>query len=178
MKIKVKEIVKGCAPVILEQGDWFDLKAANTTVFKAPHATTLKRKRPKNEEETSFRTVNFDFKLINLGFAMQLPEGYEAVIVPRSSLYKKMGLIQTNSIGVIDNSYCGNNDEWKLPALAFKNVTIEKGTRICQFRIQLSQKATIWQKIKWLFDKKIEFELVDDLETEDRGGIGSTGYDR
>lgn len=175
MKIKVKEIVKGSAPVVMEQGDWFDLKVANNVSFKAPHATTLKRKRPKNEEETSFRTVNFDFKLINLGFAMQLPDGYEAVVVPRSSLFKKLGLIQANSMGVIDNSYCGNNDEWKFPAIGFKNITIEKGTRICQVKIQLSQRATIWQKIKWLFDSKIEFEIVEDLESENRGGFGSTG---
>lgn len=178
MKIKVKEIVKGCAPTIMEQGDWFDLKTADTIVFTGPRAATLKRNRPKNEEETSFRVVDFDFKLINLGFAMQLPKGFEAVMVPRSSLYKKLGIIQTNSMGIIDNSYCGNNDEWKFPALAFKNTTIEKGTRICQFKIQLSQKASIWQKIKWLFDNKIEFKLVEDLENEDRGGIGSTGYDR
>lgn len=175
MKIKVKEIVKGSAPVVMEQGDWFDLKVANNVSFKAPYATTLKRKRPKNEEETSFRTVNFDFKLINLGFAMQLPDGYEAVVVPRSSLFKKLGLIQANSMSIIDNSYCGNNDEWKFPALAFKNITIEKGTRICQVKIQLSQRATVWQKIKWLFDNKIEFEIVKNLKSDNRGGFGSTG---
>ena len=72
-------------------------------------------------------------------------------------------------------SYRGNKDEWKFPAVAIKDTTIKKGTRICQFRIQLSQKATIWQKIKWLFSNKIELVQVDNLSDNNRGGIGSTG---
>ena len=72
-------------------------------------------------------------------------------------------------------SYNGNKDEWKFPAIAIKDATIKKGTRICQFRIQLSQKATIWQKIKWLFSNKIELVQVDNLSDNNRGGIGSTG---
>ena len=77
--------------------------------------------------------------------------------------------------GVIDNNYSGNDDQWHYVAAPMFNTYINKGDRICQFRIQLSQKATIWQKIKWLFDNKIEIEYVDNLEDEDRGGFGSTG---
>ena len=80
-----------------------------------------------------------------------------------------------NSEGVIDNSYCGDEDEWRFPAIAFRDTTINKGERICQFRIQLSQKATIWQKLRWLFSNKIELVSVDKLESINRGGFGTTG---
>ena len=80
-----------------------------------------------------------------------------------------------NSQGVIDNAYSGNNDEWGLPLIAFGDTTIDKGERVCQFRIQLSQKATMWQKIKWLFSSSVKIEWVDTLDDVNRGGFGSTG---
>ena len=106
-----------------------------------------------------------------------MPDGFEAIVAPRSSTYAHYGIIQSNSIGVIDNSYCGNTDEWKFPAIAFKKTTIPQDDRICQFRIQLKQNATFWQKIKWLFNNKIKFDVVDDLSNTSRGGFGSTGWD-
>ena len=106
---------------------------------------------------------------------MEIPEGYEAIILPRSSTFSKYGIIMTNSAGVIDSSYCGDTDEWRFPAVAFRHSSINVGDRICQFRIQLSQKATVWQKIKWLFSSKIEFVEVEHLGNADRGGFGTTG---
>ena len=103
-----------------------------------------------------------DQKYISLGIAMKLPKGYEAILAPRSSTYKNWGLMQTNSIGVIDSTYCGDNDIWMFPAYASRNITIPAGTRLCQFRIQKEQ-------------PKINFESVDSLRTEDRGGLGSSG---
>ena len=80
-------------------------------------------------------------------------------------------------MGVIDNSYCGDNDEWRLPVITLRSTEINAGTRVAQFRIQLSQKATVWQKIKWLFSTGIQLEYVDILSSINRGGIGSTnGY--
>lgn len=111
-------------------------------------------------EETTIRQG--EQKYINLGVAMKLPEGYEAIMAPRSSTFKNWGITQTNSIGVIDSSYCGDNDIWMFPAHATKTVTIPAGTRICQFRIQEEQPT-------------IKFNVVDSLGTEDRGGLGSTG---
>ena len=105
---------------------------------------------------------------------MQLPKGFEAVVLPRSGT-PKLGIMCANSEGVIDNSYCGNDDEWRFPAIAFQSTTINKGDRICQFRVQLSQKATIWQKLRWLFSNKIELVSVDKLDGNNRGGFGSTG---
>ena len=99
-----------CLPV--RNGDWVDLFTAEDTELKA-----------------------FDFKLIPLGVAMKLPEGYEAIIAPRSSTYMKWKIIQANSIGVIDNAYCGNDDKWYFPAIALKDTFIPKYTRICQFKI-------------------------------------------
>ena len=78
-------------------------------------------------------------------------------------------------MGVIDNTYCGNNDEWKYPAIALRDTIIKRGDRICQFRIQLSQKATLWQKIKWFLSSGIKIIKVDSLDNNDRGGFGSTG---
>ena len=154
MKIKIKVLTEGCMPEIIEKGDWIDLKVA---------------KNVKLEANTS--KVN----LLPLGVAMKLPEGFEAIVAARSSTPSKLGIICANALGIIDNSFMGNEDEWKFPAIAIKDATIKKGTRICQFRIQLSQKATIWQKIKWLFSNKIELVQVDNLSDNNRGGIGSTG---
>lgn len=102
------------------------------------------------------------FVLVPLGVAMELPKGYEAIIAPRSSTFKNYGLIQTNSIGIIDESYCGDRDEWKLPVYATKDIRIEKNDRICQFRIIKHQ-------------PEIEFEVVTQLIHDNRGGFGSTG---
>lgn len=128
----------------LEKGDWIDLCAAKDTVVKCD-----------SDKPT----------LIPLGVAMKLPDGYEAHLAPRSSTYKNFGIIQANSVGVIDNSFCGPNDWWCFPAIALKkDVTIKKGERICQFRIIENQ-------------PQIEFVEVEKLKDKDRGGFGSTGKD-
>lgn len=101
-------------------------------------------------------------RYINLGLAMKLPKGYEAIMSPRSSTFKNWGITQTNSIGVIDSTYCGDNDIWMFPAYATKDVTIPAGMRICQFRVQKEQPNII-------------FNTVDSLGAEDRGGLGSSG---
>ncbi len=121
------------------KSDWIDLRCAERTELKAG-----------------------DFKLIPLGVAMALPEGYEAHVAPRSSTFKKWGILQTNSVGIIDNSYCGDNDQWCLPVYATRDTVLEFGDRICQFRIVENQ-------------PKIHFEEVDHLNGADRGGFGSTG---
>ena len=176
MKIKVKLHNNICKLDIIKKGDWIDLKAAKTTSFNRPYAQTLKR-RYKQGSEYRTRDLKFDFKLIPLGISMQLPPGFEAVVVPRSSLFLNHGLLQTNHFGVIDNTYCGDTDEWKFPAMGFFNTEIIEGTRICQFRIQLSQKASFWDKLKWLMCSGIEFVEVGDLGMYNRGGFGSTGKD-
>lgn len=122
-----------------EGSDWMDLRAA---------------------EEVKL-SLN-QFKLVPLGVSMKLPEGYEAHIVPRSSTFKTWGIIQTNHMGVIDESYCGDDDQWMMPVLATKAVIIHKNDRICQFRIVKKQ-------------PKILFQQVDSLGEEIRGGFGSTG---
>ena len=121
------------------KSDWIDLRAAEEVELKQG-----------------------EFKLIKLGVSMQLPAGYEAVIVPRSSTYKNFGIIQTNHMGVVDETYCGDNDVWMMPALAMRDTVIHVNDRICQFRIQKHQ-------------PQILFEEVDVLGNADRGGIGSTG---
>lgn len=139
MKIKIKYFSDIPHVEKISVGDWIDLRAAEDMEIKKGH-----------------------FALIPLGVAMQLPEGHEALMVPRSSTYKNFGIIQTNSMGIIDNAYCGNNDMWYFPAYAMRDTEIKKGDRICQFRIVESQ-------------PEIEFEEVENLENADRGGIGSTG---
>lgn len=158
LKIKVKELTEGCMPSIIQNGDWIDLVCAEDMKL---NITTLED--------------NPDVKYIPLGIAMQLPKGFEAIVAPRSSTPNKFGIMCANSFGVIDNCYCGNNDEWKFPVIAIRPTFIEKGCRICQFKIQLSQKATLWQKIKWLFSSGIELVKVDNLQENSRGGFGSTG---
>ena len=122
-----------------EKGDWVDLRVA---------------------EETELERG--EFAMLNLGVSMKLPDGYEALVIPRSSTFKTWGLLQTNSCGLIDNSYCGNNDIWKMPVLATRYVRIPKDTRICQFRIQKKM-------------EQVGFKPVDHLNGEDRGGFGSSG---
>ena len=178
MKIKILEKTEGCLPEIIKVGDCIDLYTAEEYTFKCPHAKMLHKQ--KNDEEKKidrYRDVVFTYGLLDLGVAMKLPKGFEAHLIARSSTFKKWGIIQTNAIGLIDNSFSGNDDVWKMPVLATRNVTIPKGTPICQFRIQLSQKATMWQKLKWLFSSKIELVKVDSLDGENRGGIG-TGSDK
>lgn len=123
----------------MTNGDWIDLRSAETITLKAG-----------------------EFKIISLGVSMKLPDGYEAHIVPRSSTFKKWGIIQTNHMGVIDNSYSGDNDIWCMPVLATRDAKINKNDRICQFRI-----------VKKMDD--LEFEQVEHLNDVDRGGFGSTG---
>lgn len=159
MKIKIKYHNKKCK--IEKFGDWIDLKSSDKVVLKGPFVDKEKR-------------VIFDSSLISLGISMQLPKYYEANVVPRSSTFNKYSVIQGNHFGVIDNAYSGNNDIWKMKVIAFKDTIIEKGDRICQFRINLSQNAPWYIKLKWLFFNKIEFEEVDKLENADRGGFGST----
>ena len=124
---------------IENKSDWYDLRAAETVEMRAG-----------------------DYKLISLGVSMKLPEGYEAHVAPRSSTFKNFGVLQTNSFGIIDNSYSGTNDIWKFPALAMRDTVIHEGDRICQFRIMKKQ-------------PQIEFVEVNELDETDRGGIGSTG---
>ena len=110
-----------------------------------------------------FQMKKGEFRLIPLGVAMQLPKGYEAHIVPRSSTFKNFKIIQTNHQAVIDESYCGDNDQWFYPCYALENTPlIRKGDSICQFRIVEKQ-------------PQIEFKIVDKLDNQDRGGIGSSG---
>lgn len=103
-----------------------------------------------------------EYGYVNLGFSCQLPDGYEGILVPRSSTFKHFGVIQTNSIGAIDNSYNGNDDIWMMPVYAIRDTIIKKGERPCQFRIQKNQPT-------------IHFEEVADLHNDNRSGFGSTG---
>ena len=121
------------------KSDWIDLRSAEDVELKAG-----------------------EFKLISLGVSMELPKGYEAHIVPRSSTFKTWGIIQTNSMGIIDESYRGDNDIWKMPVYATRDTIIHKNDRICQFRIEKHQPT-------------IKFEEVKHLEGEERGGFGSSG---
>ncbi len=140
MEIKIKYHNEGIEKIAkIPNGDWIDLRAAETVALKAG-----------------------EFKLISLGVSMKLPDGYEAHVVPRSSTFKKWGVLQTNSMGVIDNSYCGENDIWLFPALAMRDTVIEEGDRICQFRIVKKMDP-------------VEFVEVEHMDDADRGGFGSTG---
>lgn len=161
-------------PKIIENNEWIDLFTAEDVVLKAPFAATLQKKKQDDGVERT-RKVFFNSAIISLGVAMQMPKGCEAVVVPRSSMFKKWGIMQVNSYGVIDNSYCGNDDVWKMPVIATRNVTIPKGTRLCQFKVQLSQKATILQKIKWLLSSPVKLKQVSSLSDKNRGGFGTSG---
>ena len=174
LKIKVFEITKGCMPEIIDCGEWIDLRLAETTHLMPPQAGTLKKKQ-EQLQTLSYRNVTAEVTYLPLGIAMELPKGFEAHILPRSSTPKKLGIVEANSQGIVDYDYNAETDEWKFPAIAIRETTIEKGTRICQFRIQLSQKATFWQKLKWLFSNGIELVQVDSLNNEARSGFGSTG---
>ena len=140
-EIKVKYFVDGLDELRYVDGksDWIDLRAAETVTLRAG-----------------------EFRLIPLGVAIALPEGYEAHIVPRSSTFKNYGILQTNSMGVVDYTYRGDGDQWYMPAYATRDVTVEKNARICQFRIVRNQ-------------PRLSFVKVERLEGPDRGGFGSTG---
>ena len=140
-EIKVKYFVDDIDELCYVAGksDWIDLHAAEDVTLKAG-----------------------EFRLIPLGVAIALPEGWEAHIVPRSSTFKNYGILQANSMGVVDCSYCGDNDQWRMPVYATRDVTIEKNARICQFRIMRNQPP-------------LTFTRVEHLEGPDRGGFGSTG---
>ena len=120
-------------------GDWIDLRAAEDVQLKKG-----------------------EFRLISLGVSMKLPQGYEAHVAPRSSTFKKWGILMTNSVGVIDESYCGDGDIWHYSALAMRDTHIEKGDRICQFRLMQKMPMTELLEVSFLSDA-------------DRGGFGSTG---
>jgi dUTP pyrophosphatase len=120
-------------------GDWIDLRAGKDVILKAG-----------------------EYKMIPLGVAMELPHGYEALVAPRSSIFKKYGLMSANSIGIIDETYKGDNDEWNFLAYAVWDTKIHKNERICQFRIIEHQPL-------------IHLQEVETLGNPDRGGIGSTG---
>ena len=123
----------------ISKGDLIDLRSAETVHLKKG-----------------------EFHLIPLGVGMILPSGYKANVYPRSSTYKNFGIILANSVGQIDASFCGDNDQWMFPAIALRDTTINKNDRICQFEIQKIQ-------------PEIEFEEVEHLDEVSRGGIGSTG---
>lgn len=173
MTIKVLEKTPGCMPEIIDKGDWIDLVTATEITLRGPHAFTLHRHRKDKEVERT-RDVVFDCTLIPFGICIEVPKGCESYILPRSSTFKKYGIIQTNSKAIIDYSYNSDKDEWKMPVMATRKVTIPKGTRIAQFRVQLSQKATFWQKVKWLFSSGIKIKKVESLNNPERGGFGST----
>lgn len=156
LKIKVKEITKGCMPIVIEQGDWVDLKLAEDVKFTGTDVQSRK------------------IKYLPLGIAMELPKGFEAYVLPRSSTPNKWNIEVANSQAVIDGSYKGDEDEWKLITKAFKAIEIPKGTRICQFRIMPKMNASIWTKLKWLFSNGVKFIKVDSLNNKNRGGVGST----
>lgn len=175
LKIKVKKFDKyGILPTIINKGEWIDLRSRGVVKFCAPQAGTLKKHKI-GDKEVSHRDVTFDFQYIPLGIAMKLPKGFEAHVLPRSSTFKNFGITMANSQGIIDNSYSGNSDEWAFPAIAYKDTLITDSQRICQFRIQLSQKATFWQKLKWFLSSGIKIIEVESLDGTNRGGFGSTG---
>lgn len=139
LDIKIKYVTDIKPIEIAEKGDWIDLRAGKTVELE-----------------------HFEYAQIPLGVCMQIPQGYTAIIAPRSSTYKKWGIIQVNSIGVIDESYNGDNDQWCLPVVALRTTKIYKNDRICQFRLIKKTDG-------------IDFTRVDHLGNQDRGGFGSTG---
>ena len=140
MMIKIKYHDPDIAKLgVVQKGDWIDLRAAEDVVMEPG-----------------------EFRIISLGVSMKLPQGYEAHVVPRSSTFRNFGILQTNSFGVIDEAYCGDDDVWGFPALAIRHTEIHKGDRICQFRIMEKMPA-------------VQFVSVDSLDSKSRGGFGSTG---
>lgn len=170
MKIEVKLFEGGKMPQVNEKGDLFDVFAREGVTLKGPQSGVLHQV---NNEK--LRDVEFSSTLIPLGFAMGLPEGFKANLCSRSSTYPKWKIILWNAVGKIDSSYSGDEDEWKCGVIAFGHTEIKPGDKIAQFEIYPSSKATVWQKLKWLFSNKIEFVEVESLNKESRGGFGTTG---
>ena len=143
MIIRAKYVVPGLydnnPPSQAHPHEWVDLRAAEDITM-----------------------IKGDFRMIPLGICMELPAGYEALVLPRSSTFKNFGIILANGMGVIDAEYCGDNDVWHFPAIAMRNTIIRKGDRICQFRIIEQQ-------------PDIDFDIVGHLGNKDRNGLGSTG---
>ena len=139
-QIKIKYVREDMERIkSIKNGDWIDLRTGIDLMLRKG-----------------------DFRLIPLGVAMQLPENTEALVIPRSSTFKKYGIIQANSVGLIDESYCGEEDEWMFPAYATRDIVIPKNTRICQFRIQEHQPLVTLTEVEF-------------LSGTSRGGFGSTG---
>lgn len=134
------------------QGDWVDLTLAEDAEL-APG----------------------EFKPVSLGIRVQLPEGFEAYVLPRSSTGKRHKVLLYNSMGLIDESYQGPDDIWHALLYAPEGARIPVGTRVCQFRIMPKMKASVWTKIKWMFTRRIKFCEVEDFAAKNRGGLGSTG---
>ena len=174
MTIKVLEKTRGCMPVIFDKGDWIDLVTATDIKLKAPeaHKMHIRGKGKEDTPEVRTREVDFPFTLIPLGVCIQVPPGCEAILAPRSSTFIRYGIIQTNGFGDIDNTYSADEDEWKMPVMATRTTIIPRGTRVAQFRIQLSQKATRWQKFKWHFAGPPKLQQVASLNNPTRGGFG------
>ena len=140
LEIKIKYFDDMAHPIgKIRVGDWIDLRSAERVELKAG-----------------------EYKLLRLGVGMILPDGYEAHVLPRSSTPSKFGIILANGMGVIDNSYSGDADEWHFPAIAIWDTVIEEGDRIAQFRIVKNQPEVV-------------FKTVQHLNDVSRGGIGSTG---
>ena len=139
MRIKIKYLDEACRIEKIEKGDWIDLRS-----------------------RIDLHMERGDFHIIPLGVCMELPKGFEGHLCPRSSTFKRWGLLQANSMGIFDNSFCGDGDEWGFPCYATRPVDIKKGDRLCQFRIIENQPPIL-------------FEEVETLGNPDRGGWGSTG---
>lgn len=142
MEIKIKYLEDIDSIVQKEGCDWIDLRCAETVNINAG-----------------------EYAMIRLGVAMKLPKGYEAHLVPRSSTYRRWGIIQTNGVGIIDESYCGDSDEWMMPVYATRNTQIKKNERVCQFRITKKMPAL----------DIISLARDETLGNKNRGGFGSTG---
>lgn len=142
MELKIKYLEDIDSIVQKEGCDWIDLRCAETVNINAG-----------------------EYAMIRLGVAMKLPKGYEAYLVPRSSTYRRWGIIQTNGVGIIDESYCGDGDEWMMPVYATRNTQIKKNERVCQFRITKKMPAL----------DIISLTKDETLGNKNRGGFGSTG---
>ena len=167
MKIKIKYFSKDYPRLEkISKGDWIDLRVDSIKEWESNRCILTGKDKEKLASlpmlESVVKYEKGDIIKFGLGVAMELPEGYEAEIRPRSSTFKHWGLIQTNSVGTIDNSYKGDNDEWQIEFIAMRDGSINRFDRVCQFRI--------WEK-----QPEFEFEEVDKLGNEDRGGYGSTG---
>jgi dUTP pyrophosphatase len=167
IKVKYKDETSNRLKVI-DKGEWIDLSV------HLKDCSTIETYKDNGSLKIERYFHQGDYGMLDLNVAMELPAGFEAPVVPRSSTWKS-GMLQMNSVGIIDKTYCGDDDWWRFPYYMFMDGKLEHNQRICQFRIQLSQKATVWQKLKWLFTSKIEFIEVEHLGNENRGGFGTTG---